>query len=404
MPSTRLPVPSVLVVLLVLCVPLAGCGGVLVADASPPDGGTAAERYRAIDTVEATVVTTVENESGTTTRRAELVRRPSTGESRRETVAPAADRGDLVVSNGSMTWMYDESAGNVTRIDASGVESGAGGYAEYLSRLFDAVHANDSTGGDVGISPLPVVPGTDRPAPATNGTVGRFDVSYEGTAEVDGRTAHVLELTPHTTTDDGFAVENQTLYLDTEHLYPLRQRMSYRFDGNRTRVTVTHRNVSFDGDAAADRFTFDPPANATVDEVPLPETTRYDSVGALRANTTLDVPSPDLPDGFALKSATHTVGTDRPFSGVTLSYSNGSASVFVATYNRTDPFGEVTGPSDGEAVRLGDRNATYGEYGTAKSVTWSCREADMRYSVSTDALSRDALLEIARSLDCGDGR
>ncbi len=374
-----------------------------MSEPSLPDGETAAERYRSVDTVSAVAVTVVENASGTTRRRAELVRRPGTGESWRRTVAPERDAGDLTVSNGSVTWLYDESEGNVTRIDATAYERADGTYADYLERLFEAVSGEDDAAdeGAVGVSPLPVVPATDRPAPVTNGTVGGFVVSYEGTATVDGRTAHVLDLTPRGEADGEFATLGQTLYLDTEHLYPLRQRMSYRVGGNTTTYTVTYRNVSFGDDVAPDRFAFDPPANATVEELSLPDSTRYDSVDALRANTTMSVPAPSLPDGFDVESARHTVSSERNYTGITLTYSNGSASVFVSTYNRTAPFGDATRPDDGEAVRLGDRNATYSEYGVAKRVAWTCEAAGSYRSVSTDALPRGALLDVARSVGCG---
>jgi outer membrane lipoprotein-sorting protein len=394
-----------LLVLLVVCVPLTGCTGLIADDPDgPPSAETAEERYRSIDTVRASVVTVVENETGTTRRRAELIRRPTAGERWRRTVAPTADRGDLTVSNGTVTWLYDESEGNVTRIDGAGFEGANGTYAEYLGRLFAAVDGGgdgDDGSGSVGVSPLPVVPSTPSapPATATNGTVGQFSVSYEGTTAVGNRTAYVLELTPPGDADGEFATLNQTLYLDTEHLYPLRQRMAYRYEGNVTQYTVTHRNVSFGGDVSPGRFTFDPPANATIEDVALPDSTTYDSLDALREDASMAVPSPDVPDGFSFESGRRTVSSEQNYTLLSLTYSNGTGTVSVSKYNRTDLY-NGTG-SGGESIRLDGRNATYNEFGTARTVGWVCADAGRRYTVSTTLVPKSTLLDVAASIDCG---
>jgi len=372
-----------------------GCAAVTDFDtADGPDVPTTEEvaaGYRSFDAVAATVHTTVRDENVTTTR-ARLVQRPATGEQWRETLAPADRAGDLVVSNGSVTWSYDASEDAATRIDASRFEAANDTYADYVCRLFGALQRSDDDRASVGVSPLPVVPATPAPPVHTNGTVGRQTVEYDGTATVDGRTAHVLHLTPETT-DGEFAVLNQTVYLDAEYFFPLRQRMAFRYDGNVTSYDVTHRNVTFDPDVEADRFRFDPPTGTNVSETTLPRSTTYESLDALEAETGVSAETPSVPEGFSLGEVRYTVSTERNYTTVAQTYENETGMLSVAVHNTTELF---TGTAESENVSLGPVTATYREFGVVRSVQWTTNGS--YYSVSSDVLSRAALLDVARSL------
>ncbi|MFD1512412.1 LolA family protein [Halomarina rubra] len=394
------PLPALVLVALLV---LSGCSAVtdLAGEESPalPSGQEAVEGYRSFDTVRATTLTTVakgnttETTENTTVRRARVVQRPSTGDSWSETLAPENRSGDLVVSNESVTWSYDASEDSANRIDASQFDSAEDGYPEYVRRLFDAV-GGESAPESVGVSPLPMVPGTPTPPARANGSMGRQTVEYEGTATVDGRRTHVLHLTPRENSGS-FAVLNQTVYLDAEHFYPLRQRMAYRLDGNVTTYSVTYRNVTFDPDVDRNRFRFDPPAGTNVTETALPTSTTYDSLDDLRANASTTVPDPSVPEEFSFAQARRTVSTERNYTSVSLTYENDSGMLSVTTHDTTDLY---TGTAEGENVTVGSATATYREFGTVRTVGWAC--AGSYYAVSSDVVSRATLLEVARSVSC----
>lgn len=396
---------SLVTVALVSLLVLSGCTAVtdIGGDDTPdlPTGDAAVEGYQSFDTMSATVRTTVTDGNATAdgeqsaVRRARIVQRPSSGESWSETLAPDNRSGDLVVSNESVTWSYDASDDSATRIDGSAFEAGADTYPQYLQQLFDAVNdeSSESESESVGVSPLPVVPGTPA-GPRAAGAMGQQHVEYTGTATVDGRSTHVFDLTPRDA-DGETAVLHQTVYLDAEHFVPVRQRMTFRLSGNVTTYDVAYRNVSFDADVAAGRFQFDPPAGTNVSETSLPTSTVYESADALRANASMAVPTPDVPDGFTLDRARHTVSTERNYSRVALTYENERGMVSVASHDTTDVY---TGTADGENVSVGSATGTYREFGTVSTVGWACD--DSYHAVSSDVLSRDRLLDVARSMTC----
>jgi outer membrane lipoprotein-sorting protein len=386
----------VVVLALVALLVTSGCTAVSQLDGGGgpdlPTGEAAADGYRSFDTVEATVTTVVEDANTTTTRQ-HVVRDPSAGLSWQETLAPEERAGDLVVSNRSVTWSYDASANEATRIDASEFEAAADAYPDYLRRLFEALRGDGEDASAVGVSPLPVVPST--PAPTPDGESFRqFDVEYNGTTTVDGRTAHVVHMEA-SDPGEAFAVLDQTLYLDAEYFYPLEQRSSYRFRGNVTTYTVTHSDVTFDPEVTPERFRFDPPAGTNVSETTLPDSDVYDSRAALQANTSLGVPDPEVPAGFSLTSARRTVSSSMNYTNVALTYENATGSLSVTARNTTDVF---TGLGENETVDLDGRSATYREFGATRTVQWTCGGA--YYGVSSNALSRSALLDVARSVTC----
>jgi outer membrane lipoprotein-sorting protein len=386
----------VVVLALVALLVTSGCTAVPQLDGGGgpdlPTGEAAADGYRSFDTVEATV-TTVVDDANTTTTRQHVVRDPSAGLFWQETLAPEERAGDLVVSNRSVTWSYDASANEATRIDSSEFDAAADAYPDYLWRLFEALRGDGDDPSAVGVSPLPVVPST--PAPTPDGESFRqFVVEYNGTTTVDGRTAHVVHMEASDPGEE-FAVLNQTLYLDAEYFYPLEQRSSYRFRGNVTTYTVTHSDVTFDPDVDPGRFRFDPPAGTNVSETTLPDSDVYDSRAALRANTSLEVPDPEVPAGFSLTGARRTVSSSMNYTSVALTYENATGVLSVTTRNTTDVF---TGLGDNETVDIDGRSATYREFGATRTVQWTCEGA--YYAVSSNALSRSALLDVARSVTC----
>lgn len=343
------------------------------------------QRYEAIDGVNATQTTTIARNGTVASRTAyDAALRPGTGKKRLAVISTTAQRYDLRVSNGSSLWLYDRSRATATRISLSGAESNRG---ERLQRLFSRL--NMSTATDTtepkSVEPLPVVPRTEgRPVEST----GAMTVSYRGTESVDGREAYVVHVAPANET----AAYEQTVWVDTERFFPLQTRTAWTTDGERTVVTTTYTNVSYDTGVSADVFTPDFPEDTTVTAPETPETRTYESVSELEAETEMRVPEPDVPPGYELQSATRTQGR---ISGVGLRYANRTSLLTVAKYNRpadqTERNASVT--IDGRPARV-SRDLT-------PSVSWSCER--YRYTVRGEGVSPDRLIAVGQSVGCPAG-
>jgi outer membrane lipoprotein-sorting protein len=309
---------------------------------------------------------------------------------------------DVTVSNGSVTWLYDEDERSVTRVEIAGSGTGSVNQGERIERLFNrltispsAVDERETAPPDPGVSPLPVVPGSGGHAGAPS-TVGEasFGVRYTGIDTVDGRDVYVLSLrSPDENASEPFTNYSQTMYLDTEWFVPLRTETAWTRAGNRVETTTVYRNVTFNPGFEASRFEFDPPEDATVDVIDGPTTDRYDSLASLRENASMTPPDPDLPESFTFRHGTVTSGN---VSSVSLRYTNTTAQLVVSKNTITvDPTDNGT---DGERVTVDGRDATYQRIGNSAFVTWDCGE--FRYSVTGTGVSRDLLLRVAASVGC----
>jgi outer membrane lipoprotein-sorting protein len=304
-------------------------------------------------------------------------------------------RVDLVVANASGRWQYDRGTNTATWYDVNG--SGKAGF-DQIPRLLARLNRTAATGTDAtptrGVSPLPVVPAAggnasvDGPAGAAT---GGYAVSYEGTEPVDGRTAFVISVSQADAGATPVANYTQTLWLDAERYVPLKRQTGWTQGGERTVVTATYTNVTFDPEFPAETFRFQPPTNATVERAVAPDQQRYDSVVALRAAASMSVPEPNLPADFVLASATRTDG--ERVTSVGLRYVNATATVEFA---KIEP---VYRPSaEGERVTVAGRPATYRTLGPDRSVVWTCDGT--QYKLTTTGVDRAELLALADSVGC----
>jgi outer membrane lipoprotein-sorting protein len=350
------------------------------------------QRYEAIDGVTATQTTTI-TRNGTVASRTtyEATVQPGTQRKRLAVVNSTARRYDLRVSNGSTLWLYDQDRASATRISLSGTESDRG---ERLGRLF--ARLNMSTAADAAnpqpVEPLPVVPQSERrPADVSAAASGSLTVSYEGTETVDGREAYVVHVAPANDT----AAYEQTIWVDTQRFFPVKKRTAWTTDGERTVVTTTYTNVSYDTGVSEDAFVPEFPDNTTVTVPETPETQTYESVSALRADTDIRVPSPDIPPGYELTYATQTRGQ---IHSVGLRYVNRTSLITVAKYDR---LADESGQNTSDAVTIDGRPAQVSRDLTA-SVSWNC--ADYRYTIRGEGVSADQLIAIGQSVGCPAGK
>jgi len=384
--------PVVAVALAVALAASAVGGGVLAfgSPAAPTPGKIgvdAGDAYDDIGGVEATRTTVVERGGDTHRTVAEVRLRPGT-QYRRIAVEEATDRRyELVVANGSTLSLYDRDANAVTQFGLSGPVDPRtpGDRVEALFARLNVTASDDTASTTASVSPLAVVPRTDDgPTPTTAGA-GHLRVAFDGTEHVAGREAYVLHVDAVESAASDF---EQTVWVDTERFFPLKQRTEWTDDGERASVTTTYENVTFDpgfGDAA---FALDPPANATVETLDTPEQTTYASTDRLREETAIPVPEPDVPASFRLAYASQTTGD---VSGVGVEYVNETGTISVAKYDRTFPArGDRT-------VSLGNTDAAV-SLGLTTSVSWNC--GDYRYTVRGQGVPVQVLVDVAESVGC----
>ncbi|WP_262178077.1 LolA family protein [Haloarcula laminariae] len=358
----------------------------------PAGGGTptvdanVSEQYDSFGALSATRTTVIERD-GTVSSRAvhSVVLDPTTGKQRLRLTDSSVDRYDLRISNGSVLWLHERDRNEVTKIPLTGPSRTAGS-ADRVRRLL--VRANltpaERTGQAPGVEPLPVVP-QEQGQPPRQSAAG-YAVSYVGNETVDGRETYVVDITPRA---DAAATYRQTVWIDTERLYPLKRQTSWRDDGVRTEMTTTYTDVSFDATADPGTFRPDIGPNTSVETADTPETTVYRRRGALAANTSLRVPEPELPPSYEWTYATRTTGE---VNGVGLRYVNRSSEITVSKYNYTY---EPENPD--ERRRIDGRPVTVSPGPTA-SVSWTCDS--FRYTVRGSGVSVDQLVTVGRSVGC----
>lgn len=347
---------ALLTVAIVVLTVTSGCNGLLGDDVTTAQiGDRIQEKYDDVESYEATIETRVSGPDTNRTLVRAVVARPGTGNQRAEFVAPPEQRGNLVVSNTTTTWTYNASDNTASRMNTSGVD--AMGQVNY-TRLVEQYRE-------------------------------RYDVSLDGSTTVADRPVYKLELTPK---DDGeqFA-QNATLWIDEDRWFPVKTRMSYTFDDETRTITSTYRNLSFNTGVDNDTFRFDPPEDATVERMDVPDVVQYDTRADVVENASVAVPEPTVPEGYELEHAT--LSENEGNTTVSLGYANGSDGLSV-----TKRTGGPASHADAEnTTRVGDATASVNEFGERTSLSWHCGGAS--YSVS-GPLSEDGLESIGESIAC----
>lgn len=368
-----------------------------------PDFGRASVQVATLDGLNATVRTTIDRGTETYQSVERVSLRPDRGAVRSVDVSEQSGRGELSVSNGSVLWLFDRERNAVTKIELTDVDDRTPSRIDQLQVLFEQLNrtgeATDagSPRTTPGIEPLPAVPHagaepTGTAAPATADGAGMYEVTVNGTATVAGRETYVVDVTKTETNGTAFVEEySQTLWVDSKWFYPLQQRTTWVADGDRTTITTTYENVTFNPGLTDETFRFDPPADATVSEPDVPDTDTYDSVNALHSDAEMTVPEPELPPSFELAYASRTEGRVR---GVGLQYVNATAGLSVSKDNLSwyEPSTEA------ESVSIGDQEGEYRDLGPTTSLSWACGE--YRYTIRGRGVSKTRMLEVARSIEC----
>lgn len=398
--TPHLPLPSgtfctrkhaLLVVSLASVLVVSGC----LAAGGPdplPSGETAAERFASVDGYNATYHTSTDGLGNATNTTIRIATRPASGVSRIEILAPPSRAGNVVVNNGTTVWRYNASAERATRLSRPSINR-TGSVGRTVERLVTRAKAESAANASmsVGVSPLPVVPGTPTPVSAVVGASNRINTTYLGRDTVAGRSAYVVRTRPVDPANS--TMLNRTVWLDAERFLTLKSHSVFRFDGDRIVFHQRVENLSIDPDIPDGTFEFTPPADATVEEAGSSfDTDQYGSVGELAAAVDMSVPRPEVPGEFELESARQSTYDD--VRSVSLTYRADTQQLSVTKQNRT----AGNGSADGEPVRIGDRRGTYSSFGATGTVRWTC--GGHRYHVG-GTVPKETLLRVAESVACG---
>jgi outer membrane lipoprotein-sorting protein len=370
--------------LLGVSVVLAGCGALSPGEGLP-ESEAIAETYDSLDTYNATYTSEFMDENGTRTVTGRVVIDTDTGH-QYQVIRPTDRPGrQLLVSNGSVVWTYNESRNRVVRREA--VEGQLDSQRRQIRQLVNRIHAD----GDDPVSTLPLVPAAPGRVSAGNDIEVETTASYEGTETIAGRDAYVISVE---STNETGTVGNWTYYLDAEWFVVLGTETNVSVDGERVRSSFRIQNITFNSDPPPGRFEFTPPANATVVEgygIGL-DRESYDSRTALAAAVNFSVPDPDTPPGFVLTRATHVTFNDT--QQATLQYASDITTLAVT--KQTTTFNEST-ERDGESVTVGAQTGRYTEGPRQNTLQWNCNGNG--YFVA-GPLSREELVAIASSIAC----
>ena len=243
-----------------------------------------------------------------------------------------------------------------------------------------------------------------------------YEASYAGTATVEDREAHVVELTPPDETtaelsvdvrtagaeyqlslfevgDETWYLAQETWWIDTETDYPVQQRIEWTDESGDAVATTTrtYEELTVGVDHDDDTFEFDPPADADVTEPTTPDTDEFDDRETAQAEVPYDVPEPTVPDEYTLERIS--VGTLDNSTSVLLTYLSGTEAVNVyATDGRM-----LVDEDDIVETGVGEMDADIFVTGDRPALVWEC--GDVSYRV-TGSLDGDTLIEIAESIEC----
>jgi outer membrane lipoprotein-sorting protein len=387
---------------LLLVVSTAGCAdltSVTGANSELPDRAVAVERSESLETLTANV-TTVRRVDGETSRSAaETAQRLDTPGYRSEVVSvgPSSDRGASVgtvtVSNASGTAFYRPDENSLTYLLGPGNRNtDRGGGTPYVDMVVAARTNEPIPRPTPGVPSLPRVPNaSDGENASTTAGDHRVTVTDNGTETVDGRETYRLEVDP---VSPNASLKDQTVWLDTEYLYPLAQRIEFVAAGDRYEYRTTYRNVTFNPSLAPDTFELDPaelPADVDVTVF-----RAYETRDGLAGNVSMPVPDPELPDGYALDRANHRTA-DPEIASLSYKLRDDERPIRIWVIEEN---GTATAASN-ETVRVGDHDATVSEYDGVTQLSWYADGYSYSVSGPVDA---ETLTRVARSVaDSVDG-
>lgn len=368
----------VLVVLAAGCVTLPGNGNgatlteseleAQLEDAEPPSAATA------------TLVTerAADGESETYT---ETIWMRDDGAFRSET----ADGAFRNVNDGERSWFYDVEADRVTVLDSNRTPDSHFDYLydtqrQYFEEL-DVAAIEESTVDGRETYHVTFVPPR------------RDSVDSEITVLV-GNTEFVVPLeTSEADRPDDDVAEQIDVWIDRETLFPVKQRL----EGDQMDRTWTYTDLSFGDDIDDERFEFEPPEDAVVEQGVHPYGQPVETIADAEAGTNLTVDEPThLPGGLerdSIEIASYVFGDAM---SATVRYADDDRrTILVSTTTVTRLPGGAGNP-----VSVGEKSATKIESEFGTRLEWPC-DGQTTYVFATEEFDAETTLEVAESIECG---
>jgi len=372
----RIPVLACLAVVV-----LGGCT-IAIDDGDSGDAGAIVDRVKselqATETLEATMIATIEQGNMTITERVSLrYERPQHYNlTYLEVTNRTGDRlpnatGDAVIANGTQLWGYDAATQQLAWLNDTEPRT--------LSQL---MMPSTQFGQNVTFAGNETIAGED--ATKLSYAIDGSKVSLiSGEAEQRSRLSSAMnESTP----------VNATVWIDRDQWLPIKTRLTMSaFDEP---ITITYRYENIHRNEGIPAGSFDPPGNAT-HATPWAELEarfgEHQSLTAVNEDATTPISKPTVPDGFtfAWGNVTAHNGTEQ----VLLFYQRDTTDLRVSRWDNTS----IDLLTRGETVSVGSADGTFVSLSERALVEWPCD--GHTYLVSTRT-NRTVALETARSIGC----
>jgi outer membrane lipoprotein-sorting protein len=267
----------------------------------------------------------------------------------------------------------------------------------------------------------------------------RYESEYKGTARVEGRDVHVVEMTPpddttvslsidinaggadyeiplsQSSSDDTWYVSKETWWIDKTTSYPVKQQIEWTDEDGAVVATTTkeYENLTVGSSIDDDTFSFNPRTHEEIESVSIAESERFETYDAARSEVPFSLPDPEVPNSFSLQHVTaQTYGnehvmlwTDNRQKQRLFQTVEGDEHTLFLTYrdgadSLTIQISEHRPPSVGRPVveqQLGDFDGRLVVEENSATIVRECGELTYRVSGLPNV---DRLVEIAESMDC----
>ena len=289
---------------------------------------------------------------------------------RMEYKEPAEVAGQLQVSNGTYTWMYDPMS-NVVRT-ATIPDDDAAQANETLNARFIEELLNTCT------------------------------IEPQGRAVVEGRGCYVVTATPK---DANAFATSMRLWFDRATWMLLKMETS---QNGELVMRMEYKDVQFDAEIPDSTFEFDVPEGATVESMDGATTPPEMTLEEAQAEVTFEIKEPDhLPPGYE-RGMIMAVPVSKSDKGVIITYTNATEENVLSAQLTTvqlieSPYNESAErpvpEGDVETVQVNGHDCTIttmqGMMGETRVLHWDDGECDFMLA---GALDREAMIEIAKSI------
>lgn len=309
-----------------------------------------------VGTVHGVQTVTVERGNETVTTTQEVWQRGSTAHRTEILESSRNQTFEVTVANGTTTWMYNEDTNEAVRMD---------------------LHLNASE--------------QEAIRNASTSIYGDMNATLEGTTTVADRKTYVLDLSAG---GENATFESATFWVDAETHYPLKMQSTTSIAGEMT-TTMEFENVSFNETFSDDRFTFEPPEDATVRNASNFTTKQFDTIDEAETVAPFDLPEPAVPGDYDRQNITVSESMSG-WSG-SLRYTNETGGYLTVIVSNTEQESMVD--SGGESVEIGDTNttATLHDDGPLGITRLSWTDDGLKYTVTGDSTA-ETLISVAESI------